>query len=326
MNLKDRCVNILVTGVGAIIGYGIIKSIRRSGISARIIGMDIYPDAVGQHWCDEFIQAKYAVDPDYLNFLKDIIQTREIDLVFFGTEQELYRVNENRAEMANDINKIVINRGELLELSADKWLTRKFLLEHGLAEFAIPSVIEGSYGEIAALYGSEFLLKPRSSYASKGINRVSDEESFNFYRKRMGADFMAQKLIGDAEHEYTVGVFGLGDGTCMGTIALKRKLSQEGATAKAQVVNIPALNSAVERLCKVLCPIGPANLQFRMEGTHCYLLEINPRISSSTSIRAALGYNEAQMCIEYFLRGNMIKPVVKAGRAARFIDEVVVFD
>ena len=64
-NSNDKPIHALVTGVGAIIGYGIIKSLRQSGLPIYIVGMDIYEDAVGQHWCDKFIQAKYAIDPNY---------------------------------------------------------------------------------------------------------------------------------------------------------------------------------------------------------------------------------------------------------------------
>ena len=42
----DSKVNVLVTGIGAIIGYGIIKSLRVSGLNVNIVGMDIYRDAV----------------------------------------------------------------------------------------------------------------------------------------------------------------------------------------------------------------------------------------------------------------------------------------
>ena len=47
--------NILVTGVGAIIGYGIINSLNKSKYELNVIGADIYPDAVGRAWCDGFI-------------------------------------------------------------------------------------------------------------------------------------------------------------------------------------------------------------------------------------------------------------------------------
>lgn len=320
---SDEMIRVLVTGVGAIIGYGVIKSLRKLDEPVYIVGMDIYDDAVGQHWCDKFIQAKYAVDPQYMEFLKKVIHENEIDLVFFGTEQEIYRVNNAREELGGEIDKFVINKPNVLELSKDKWLTREFLIGQGLSDLTIPSVIEGTYEEIAQKFGERFMLKPRSSYASKGIEIVSNKEEFDFYKKRMGSNFMAQKLVGDAEHEYTVSIFGKGDGTYFGRIALRRVLSQEGATAKAEVVEYEKLFEEVDLLCQAFKPFGPTNLQFRLEEGKYLLLEINPRISSSTSIRMAFGFNEAQMCLEYYLKGNIIVPEVRKGKAVRFIDEVV---
>lgn len=321
--MNNKKYNILVTGIGAIIGYGVIKSLRNSYLNVNIIGMDIYKDAVGKYWCDEFIQAKYAVDEDYIKFLNTVIEKFRIDLVFFGTEQEIYRVSNSKEELGENYRKLVVNKLEILELSKDKWKTYQYLLEKGMADMAIPTTIIGTYTDIKEKFGERFMLKPRSSYASKGIEIIDSEEEFEFFKTRMGNNFMAQKLIGDMEHEYTVGVFGLGDGTYSSYIAMKRKLSQEGATAKAEVVDILNLELSVKKLVSELKPIGPTNLQFRYEQGKYFLLEINPRISSSTSIRAALGYNEAAMSIEYFLNQKTQNCLIKMGRATRFIDEVI---
>lgn len=105
---NNRTIHALVTGVGAIIGYGVIKSLRQSGLPVYIVGMDIYEDAVGQHWCDKFVQAKYAVDPDYIQFLKGVIRENQIDIVFFGTEQEVYRTDGAREELGEDLAKLVL--------------------------------------------------------------------------------------------------------------------------------------------------------------------------------------------------------------------------
>ena len=48
---------ILVTGVGAIIGYGVLRSLRKANTSFFLVGTDIYADAVGQAWTDAFEQA-----------------------------------------------------------------------------------------------------------------------------------------------------------------------------------------------------------------------------------------------------------------------------
>lgn len=320
---NNKKINVLVTGVGAIIGYGVIKSIRNSKIDANIIGMDIYSDAVGQHWCDKFIQAKYAVDEDYIEFLKKVICENSIDIVFFGTEQEIYRVTSSKEELGMYYSKLVVNNTNILELAEDKWSTYTYLMENGLENIAIPSKICGNYEELSHLFSNRFMLKPRKSYASKGINIVENQEEFDFYKKKMKDNFMAQKLIGDIEHEYTVAVFGLGDGRIAASIYLKRKLSQEGATAKAVSFKDIKLEEIVDHICRRLKPIGPTNLQFRLHNGQYFLLEINPRISSSTSIRSALGYNEAEMSIRYFVFGEVPEANVRNGKATRFIDEIV---
>lgn len=323
----DKKINVLVTGIGAIIGYGVIKSLRNSEFDCNIVGMDIFEDAVGQHWCDKFIQAKYAVDPDYINFLKGIIDDNDIDIVFFGTEQEIERCVGSKDELGDYYKKLVINTDILFELGNDKYDMCQYLKANDLDEYAIPSVIEGGYDEIKEIFGAKFLLKPRRSYASKGINAVDNKEDFDFYASKMGDNFMAQRLIGDNDHEYTVGVFGYGDGTYAGMIPLKRKLSAEGSTAKAVYFEHKGIEEAVTKMCKLFKPNGPTNFQFREDGNDLYLLEINPRISSSTSIRMGMGYNEAEMCIKYFVLGQKIDNItIKKGRATRFIDEVIVFD
>src|SRR5690242_6982667 len=88
---------ILVTGVGAIVGYGIIRSLRASRFPVRIVGMDIYPDAVGQHWCDTFEQAVRADDPRYCEHVAALIRRHSIDLVIPGIEQDLYRLAPEHA-------------------------------------------------------------------------------------------------------------------------------------------------------------------------------------------------------------------------------------
>ena len=45
---------VLITGVGAIIGQGIIKSLRMEDRPVRIIGIDRNPDAFGARRCDRF--------------------------------------------------------------------------------------------------------------------------------------------------------------------------------------------------------------------------------------------------------------------------------
>lgn len=316
--------NVLVTGVGAIIGYGLINSLRKSKYDVHVIGIDIYDDAYGKYICDEFIQAIPAAAPEYPEFLKKIIKEKNIDLVMFGTEQEIHRLINEQKVMGEDYKKLVINNERIVALSNDKWFTYEFLMENDFR--AIPTYIEGTYESLSKELGIPFLLKPRKSYASKGIEKIHNEEEFDFFRKRVGDQFMVQKIIGDAEHEYTAATFGFGDGECIKPIVLKRKLSQEGATAKAEVMESKEMEELIYRMVRILQPIGPTNFQFRYHDGEYLLLETNPRISSSTSLRTAFGYNEAEMCIEFFVKHQRPKEAeIKKGTAVRYIADCINF-
>ena len=319
-----RKYNILVTGVGAIIGYGIISSLRKSRYDCRIIGMDIYEDAVGQVWCDEFLQAVLAADEKYIDFLKDVMEKYRIDLVFFGTEQEIQKCNANRKELGIYLDRLVLNREEIVTLSEDKWLTMCFLRDRGMNY--IRGSVSADFEEAKKKYGLPLLMKPRRSYASKGIRIVSTKEEYDAWKEAQGEEFMVQEFVGDDEHEYTAATFGFGDGTCLQPIVMRRKLSKAGATDKAFIESVPAVDKEIERLVRELKPLGPTNFQFRLHNGNYLLLEINPRISASTSIRAAFGYNEAELCIEYFLEGHRPENrKIRYGRAFRYITEAILY-
>ena len=90
------------------------------------------------------------------------------------------------------------------------------------------------------------------------------------------------------------------------------------------MVDNSPFDDAVRRLCSFYKPVGPTNFQFRVHDGDVKLLEINPRISSASSIRAAFGYNEAVMALEYFLN-NRIPPVPQtgSGQAVRYVEDYI---
>ena len=82
-----------MTGVGAVIGYGIARSARASRYPLQIVGMDLQEDAVGQAWCDRFERALPAGAPDYPQFLQNLIRKHAIELVLPGIEQDVARMS-----------------------------------------------------------------------------------------------------------------------------------------------------------------------------------------------------------------------------------------
>lgn len=316
----------MITGVGAIIGYGLLRSLRAAKPEVRLIGTDIYPDAVGQAWCDAFEQAPYTASPHYLDWLQETVQKHQVDLLIPGIEQDVHRFSDEREHIGDFGCRVVLNTARLIDLSRDKWAMHQELAILGDTS-RIPSYLAGDYDTFATQLGLPFILKPRRGYASKGMVRVKCREDFDSHKARLGEYLMVQPVVGTDDEEYTVAVFGDGQGNSCASITLQRRLAQDGSTAKAWGRNIESLDRVVSRLCAHFRPVGPTNLQFRRDGEGWKLLEINPRISSTSSIRSAFGYNEAAMSVAYFLKGELPRqPTIRGGFAARFIEDYVVHD
>lgn len=325
-NSSDFSINtVVVTGVGAIIGQGIVKALRSCSACIRIVGIDRNKEGVGQRWCDAFY-AKPNDDegsPEYLAFWQDVIRREGVALVLPGLEVDVQFLLKHRAALESDGCKIVLNNPDLIELSSDKWL---FGEELEVGRFPrIPATLERTWPICRQILGEgPLLLKPRCGNGSRGIQRIEDETDFQYWSLKSSDKFVIQKYIGSDEMEFTVGAFGLGDGRTMQPIIFRRKLSVAGNTQYAEVISNEIIMREVVRLASHFKPLGPTNYQFRLENETPYLLEINPRFSSSTSLRASFGYNEAAMCLAWYLDGRAPEaPIVSYGKAWRYFEDYV---
>lgn len=312
----------LVTAVGAVIGQGIIKGLLDLP-DVEVVGCDIYDTAAGQKWCHKFIRAIPAQEDGYISFLEKIVEKEEIDILFFGTEQEVEVCNSFRKRFRY-LDKCVLNTHDVIGVSQDKWKTYCWLRDNGI-KAVIPTWIDGDFNNISLEIGTNMIVKPRQGSASKGIHEISTKEEFDYLKSRMGEEFMVQKIVGNSNEEYTVGLFGYGDGLSTNEICLKRILGLGGATSYAEVCDVPEIREITKIITSRLKPLGPTNYQFRMDRGKPYLLEINPRFSSSTSIRRLCGFNEAKMALDYWIYGKRQNEItIQQKKIARYIEDVVI--
>ncbi|CAG1021308.1 Alpha-aminoadipate--LysW ligase LysX [Methylococcales bacterium] len=317
---------IIVTGVGAIIGQGIVKSLRQTGRPFWIVGIDRNAHSMGSYLCDVFYTKPDCDEssPEYFDFWRKILVEESVDLVLPGLEVDLFFLNEHKSLLSATGSILALNRAELIELARDKWLMGLELHKAGLA--SIPTILSQDWQECIRVFESApFLLKPRRGNGSRGIVKLYDETDFHYWVNKSTDDFMMQKIVGNDEEEYTVGAFGFGDGDSLKPIIFRRKLSVAGNTQFAEVVSDEIIEQAVYKLSNYFKPIGPTNYQFRMDNGVPYLLEINPRLSSSTSLRTGFGYNEVEMAVDFYLEN--IKPEVPKisnGLAWRYSDDFLV--
>lgn len=317
---------VLVSGASGIVGYGILRSLRRSGQPCFLVGSSMHLDSVAPAFCDVFERAPATDAPEYLDWLLCTLRRHRIDLLIPGIEIDVFHWAEHQAEIRAAGAQPMLNVSELIALCKDKWAFYLRLKQAGVA-CAIESSLERDYALLAEKFGGRFLLKPRRGYGSRGIVRVDSEKEFLDHRAGVGELLMAQPIVGNDDEEFTVSAFCDGVGGYFACMTLRRKLSRDGFTDRAEVADSAEFAPVLAELCRLLRPLGPTNFQFRRCAGGPKLLEINPRISSSTSIRAAFGYNESAMALDYFLdQREPSQPAIRRGRAVRYTDEQIFYE
>lgn len=313
--------NILVSGASGIVGYGILRSLRRSVDKYKLIGTTIYDFSIAPAFCDIFEKALPTNHQDYMDWLCNVIRKHSVDMIIFGIECDMFRWNIEREKLLSTGVFPLLNNSKLIELCGDKWAFYEKLIINN-AEYAIPTTLNGCFNT----FSLPFILKPRRSFGSKGIIKINNEIDFEMHKHKIGTELMMQPIIGSAEEEYTVSAFFDNTSKIVDYISFKRKLSSNGYTQEAQVVDFD-FSDVINDLAEVFKPIGPTNFQFRLDGGSIKLLEINPRISAATSIRAALGYNESVMSVNYFLNNQIPtkidKSKIRNRRAIRYIEDYI---
>jgi carbamoyl-phosphate synthase large subunit len=317
---------VLVSGASGIVGYGTLRSLRLAGMDLQLIGTSIYNDSVAPAFCDIFEQAIPTDDEAYLAWLIQTIQKHKVDLLIPGIEIDMYAWADHRLQIEDTGALIMQNNSALIQLCKDKWTFFEHLNEAGLA-CVINSSIDQDFELIRKNFGLPFLLKPRRGFGSKGIVKVNNESEFAANCTQIGSVLIAQPIVGQDDEEFTTSAFCDGQGGFYASMTLRRRLSRDGFTDRAEVVDTQPFLETIQQLCQLLHPQGPTNFQFRMTADGPKLLEINPRISSSTSIRSAFGYNESAMAVDYFLEGRVpVQPPILRGKAVRYTDDHIFYD
>ncbi|ACS81651.1 ATP-grasp domain-containing protein [Maridesulfovibrio salexigens] len=317
---------ILVSGASGIVGYGILRSLRKVDCY-KLIGIAAYNDSVAPAFCDTFELAPMTYEDGYIEWLCATLKKHNVDLAIPSIEIDMFHWREHRELIEKSGSFCLLNNPELVSLCGDKWNFFKRLQERA-PEYAIESRLSGSFDELVGAFGLPFLLKPRRGYASRGIVEVGSQNIFGQFSDAFGQDLMAQAIVGTQELEYTTSAFFSKSSELCCHMTLRRKLSKEGFTEKAQVAEVSGMEKALCKLGDIFKPVGPTNFQFREEADGCLkLLEINPRVSSATSIRTAFGYNESVMSVDYFLDGKLpVQPKILRGEAVRYIEDKIFYD
>jgi carbamoyl-phosphate synthase large subunit len=317
---------ILVSGVSGILGFGILRSLREAKhVLHYLVGVSFFDSLIAQE-NGFFEKAPLTKDENYIDWLLSIIEKYKIDLLFPGIDVDMYKWQENRSVIEKTGAKVVCNSSSLVSLCKDKWEFNRFMKTMDLDDYMIPSSICSDYYFLKFLFGTPFIMKPRNGFGSKGVMIIYEHQDFHRHIEEFGSNWIAQKLVGSVDEEYTSSVFGDGKGSYTASISFRRKLIN-GYTGEAEVIFSDKIEIALGELCSIFKPEGPTNFQFREQDGQLKLIEINPRISSSTSLKTAFGYNECEMAVNYYLDGELpLQPVIRKGKAIRYVEDFILYE
>lgn len=317
--------SIMITGVGAVIGQGIIKSLQGQKTDYRLIGIDANPFSVGFQWTDTHHVVPRTDDPHWLDAVTDICNKENVVIILPGIEQDVKAFVKHYETIKNTHALPLLNSDDALRVGFDKWELYVFALHNNIK---MPDTWLASEIQEASLSDFHYplLLKPRSGMAGKGIYRVETIDDLKFWMKRVSCnEYILQEHQGSDNEEYTVSIFGFKDGKISDPFALRRKLNY-GSTFEAETIEDYNLSAIVSSMAGKLNVVGPTNFQFRKKDDDYYLIEINPRFSSSTSIKSAFGFNEPLMAIKSFIEGAAeIKLELKTGKCFRYLSDSIVY-
>ncbi|HOJ67324.1 MAG TPA: ATP-grasp domain-containing protein [Candidatus Hydrogenedentes bacterium] len=320
--MGDRRITVAVIGVGGNVSQGIVKALRQSPLSPRVVGLDLTPDQAGLYWCDAGWVVPRAEDPAFLPRLAHACRAERVDIILTGCEPVLDALADQRQAVESATGAMFpVPPPALYWRARDKWALLEWLREAGLPTArAVLSEDRDGLESLRNAQGFPLLAKPRRGGGSRGLFLVQDDDDLAYIARKR--DYVVEEMLRSVGGEYTVGCFSNRSGDLQEMIVLRRELHL-GTTYRAWVDDHPEVRAMVEALCRVLRVPGPCNFQLLMTERGPICFEVNPRFSGSTAIRATLGFNDVDALIRERLLGETPHlPRIRQGVALRYWHEM----
>jgi carbamoyl-phosphate synthase large subunit len=318
----ERVTNkVIVTGVGGrSVGAGILFALGTLQSRYTVISTDADPFSFGLYKAEYGYVIPKAGASDYCDVLNGIIKTHNVQAIFPGTIPEVEYLAKNREKIKAPL--IMNLNASLVDIAADKLLVYHHLKKLGIntPETVIPDEVD----DLIDRKGFPLIVKPRiDTGASRNVTFIANRKELNYIReeyKKENISYVFQEVIGTGEDEYTVGVLNDKDGNLIDSIVIHRKLI--GLSLKEQrtingktytistgysqgfIIRDEAISNYCEHVTSLLNNVGPLNLQIRVYDGKVYILEVHPRFSGTTPIRASAGFNEPDILFRNFLFGK----------------------
>lgn len=303
---------ILVTGIGGMVGQGVLKNIRRTyNHRFIIVGTDTSLLTPGNHMCDRVykVPPAYYQDYAYVSVIKQLCKEENIQLIIPTTDWESYILARSRVTELYDI-AIAASPIEIALMGLDKYRNYQLFKQYGIpfAESRLPTEYTSDF--------EHWVIKPRKGRGSQGVMFDGD------YNKLDDSYIIQELLTGD---ELTIAFYVKKNGDLHGFIVFRREL-KDGYSNRVEVVF--DYNPQIEKLIKKMIyyfPFrGSINIQAKVREGVINPFELNCRFSGTNGLRSRFGFNDVKYTIQEYLLGEEPSPVnVLPGCAMRIIQDLI---
>jgi len=302
-----KMIRVLVTGAGALLGQGILRSLRMGDNNYCIISADPSELSTGHVLADISYLIPFANDSGYIERIEEIILREKIEYIFVGTDVELMLFAKNKKYLEGKYNvKVFVSSEKVVEISNDKKKTADFLENNGFP-YPISTMTSDSLGivKLKNLGEYPYIAKPADGARSKGLRMINNESELNEICSFKN-NLVVQQYINENEGEFTTGCL-IVEGECKAVVSMVRDL-RDGNTWRAYRNKETSKHDAlIEEIANKLKADGAINFQYRIKNDKPVIFEINGRFSGTTPLRAVFGFNEVEALIDFYAKGKEIE-------------------
>jgi len=264
----------LVTGVGGPSGEAAVTALKARGF--RVTAVDMREV---RHAADAFVRLPPAADSGFIDALREIVATHEVDWLFPTVSDELVKVADAAEGFRRAGVAVYIGTPQAVRLCHDKWETARHLERAGVPVPA--SALGASDAPAVQALGFPVISRPRVGRGGRGVV-VHDHAGVS----PVSPDVIWQAFMSGTEYDVLLMRHPDPPHAVLARQVFEKTVLREGRVGNAtelEPVTAEDIGSLAESAARALGITGPMDMDVRRDASGApRVLEVNARIGAHT--------------------------------------------